>query len=106
MGRTTSDAEALIGMLRYAPWNVEAGREVLRTLEGLGGRAVGALARTLADPERARFLRLSSAWVLGRIATPEARAVLRAGLSDPDPDVARASAKALDPHPHLPPQVA
>lgn len=106
MARTTTDAEALIGMLRYAPWNVETGREVLRALEDLGARAVGALARTLADPTRARFLRLAAAWVLGRIGTPEARAALRVGLADPDPDVSRASAKALDPRSRLPPQAA
>ena len=97
-----ADAEALIRLLRYGQWNVEGGREVLRALESLGEGAVGALARTLADPDRARFLRLAAAWLLGRISTPSARAVLLSCCGDPDPEVAAAVLRALGTLPRIP----
>jgi HEAT repeat protein len=97
-----ANAEALIRLLPYGQWNVEGGREVLRALESLGEGAVATLSRTLADPGRARFLRLAAAWLLGRIGTPTARAALLARCDDSDLEVANAIHRALGGHPRLP----
>lgn len=97
-----ASAEALIRLLPYGQWNVEGGREVLRALEGLGEGAVATLARTLADPARARFLRLAAAWVLGRIGSAGARAAMLARRNDADPEVVAAVSRALGALPRVP----
>lgn len=89
------DAEALLRLLPYGQWNVAGGREVLDALLALGERAVGALARALADPARPRLLRLAAAWILGRVGSADARDALRPALADLDPAVAGAAGRAL-----------
>jgi HEAT repeat protein len=63
--------------------------------------AIALLAGRLTDPEVA--LRLSVVAHLARRASdPAARAALRRGAADPDPEVRRAAVRALEPEPGLP----
>jgi len=60
-------------------------------LGGRGAAAVRPLARLL-DPARPVGARLAAVWALGRIDGPEARALVREALADPDREVRRAAA--------------
>ena len=95
MVRIDSNALALVRLLPYGQWNLAGGREVLDALLGLGERAVGALGATLVDSRQPRFLRLASAWTLGRIGSVRARESLRQAARDDDVDVASEVARAL-----------
>ncbi len=88
------DTLALIRLLAYGQWNVEAGREVVRHLVAQGREAVPFLSRALADPSTPRVSRLAIAWILGSIGGAEADRAGEAGERDRDADLASTAAAA------------
>jgi HEAT repeat protein len=89
LGRDLRNADLTEKMVFFEAYGLLSGPEAIRNLKPM--LETGGFMRKKQDPET----RACAAMALGKIGTPEARAVLEAAASDKDPLVRNAVGKAL-----------